>query len=388
MDSKKLKAIIIIIFILIIISIIGLVLLLTLKKQKEDPQNIGLAPEFIENYMEENPSLVTQNSTKTMFYSVQNCITNVEEVTASEVYLVESYQINKTYGEMYIAYALVEGKDSYYIINIDNTNKAFEIQKIEKNLYEKMRAGQIEQQYLEKKEIKQTANNEFSLFKVTDSNMSEVYLNRINSLILYAPETLYNQLDEEYKKERFHSQYSEFVEYCNLKKEQIETSSITSYQTEKVEDKKQYVCNDNYNNIYKIIEQDTINYTVMLDNYTIKTAEFKQKYEASENKIKAVTNLDQFIRMVNGKDYKNLYQLLDDTFKQNNFSTEQAFVSYMEQNFFDYNIPSLQNVEENSNNTFVYTITIKDKDSTSARSMNKTVVIRILEDTNFVMSFN
>ena len=79
MDSKKLKAIIIIIFILIIISIIGLVLLLTLKKQKEDSQNIGLAPEFIENYMEENLSLVTQNSTKTMFYSVQNCITNVEK---------------------------------------------------------------------------------------------------------------------------------------------------------------------------------------------------------------------------------------------------------------------------------------------------------------------
>lgn len=128
-------------------------------------------------------------------------------------------------------------------------------------------------------------------------------------------------------------------------------------------------------------------YDVMLDTYTIDRQEFVQEYEKSDDKKKVMMNIDKFIKMLNSHDYSNLYAILDEDFKTNYFRNEDDFVNYVKENFFDINKVEYSNFSE-MGNTYIYEITITNVKDESEEQKKKTIIMKLLEGTDFVMSFN
>ena len=148
-----------------------------------------------------------------------------------------------------------------------------------------------------------------------------------------------------------------------------------------------YIIKDNYNNYYVILEKGFLDYTIMLDNYTVLDNDYIQKYNSLDNKSKAHTNIDMFIKMINTKDYQHAYEKLDNTFRANNFGTIENFIEYIKNNFYDNNILTVDGVEQ-KNDVYILNVTLSSNTSSIAEEMKKSFVIKLGENTDFTMSFN
>ena len=130
-----------------------------------------------------------------------------------------------------------------------------------------------------------------------------------------------------------------------------------------------------------------MNYTVLLDTYTIDIPEFTEKYNKSNNSEKAGMNVQKILDSLNDKDYKYAYSKLDETFKQNNFKTLEEFTTYWNKNTYEHNTMTFDNYQ-NSGDLHIYTVTIKDKDNEASPAITKNFIVKLTEGTDFVMSFN
>ena len=93
----------------------------------------------------------------------------------------------------------------------------------------------------------------------------------------------------------------------------------------------EYVCRDKYQNLYIFRAKNPLDYTVLLDTYTITTDNFKTTYDKSSEEYKVAMNIDKWIQMINSRDYTSAYNCLDETFRNNNFGSEEAFEKYMKE---------------------------------------------------------
>ena len=78
--------------------------------------------------------------------------------------------------------------------------------------------------------------------------------------------------------------------------------------------------------------------------------------------------------------------VINEVFKQNNFSSEEAFKEYMQNTYYRYNKISLGEFSDENNGTYVYRTIVSNKlNEEEEKEMN---IIMILKDeTNFEMSF-
>ncbi len=103
-----------------------------------------------------------------------------------------------------------------------------------------------------------------------------------------------------------------------------------------------------------------MNYTVIIDTYTIDIPEFLDKYNKGTPQEKVLLNLNKFMQSINNKDYKFAYSLLADGFKQNNFQTLDKFEGYIKTNFFDKNTFDYKKFGDSANTYYTYEVEIKD----------------------------
>ena len=127
-----------------------------------------------------------------------------------------------------------------------------------------------------------------------------------------------------------------------------------------------------------------MNFTVILDTYTIDLPEFTEKYTKASDEEKVLLNIQKCFTAINDKDYRYVYNKLDNTFKANNFKTLADFEKYINANFFEKNKKSASNARKQSE-VYLYDIKISNIDGTS--SITKTFVMQLKENTDFVMSF-
>ena len=148
----------------------------------------------------------------------------------------------------------------------------------------------------------------------------------------------------------------------------------------------EYIIVDNFDNYYTIKENGIMDYTILLDNYTIKTEEFITTYNKASDAKKVATDIEIFIKMINNKDYKNAYECLSSEFKQNYFKTIDEFKNYVQKNFYDTNYITIKNVQTKSN---VYTCTanIKSGVGVAADDMDKNFIIKLNPNAEFELSF-
>lgn len=239
------------------------------------------------------------------------------------------------------------------------------------------------------KEIKPNEFNSFELQDMTDEKVILKYLEHFKKLTLEYPQIIYeNYFDEEYREKRF-GNYENYQKYILDNMEELRYVQITKYLAEIGEDNNTYYVGiDQYENVYVFTASAPLQYKLKLDNYTIPTDTFKKEYENSQAENKVKMNVDKFIQMINRHDYISSYACLADSFKENNFSTQDEFEIYIKNNLFRYNKFEFENVEDKDNNIYACTMKITDLQDQNANAKVMNIIMKLNGDMNFEMSFS
>ena len=229
-------------------------------------------------------------------------------------------------------------------------------------------------------------NNSYSIINIDDKTMANTYFVNYKSEILYNIQNSYNLLDKEYKEKRF-SSFSDYSQYIENNIEKIKKANLTKYSVNKYDDYNLYTCIDQYNNYYIFIETAIMEYTVMLDDYTIDTEEYINNYNLASVKEKNELNIKRFIRMINNKDYKSAYDCLSNGFKENYFKTVTEFKNYIDNTFYNYN-SVIFDTFSTEGDIGIYKINISGVQDDRDVTITKTIIMKLNTGTNFEMSFD
>lgn len=212
------------------------------------------------------------------------------------------------------------------------------------------------------------------------------YYNNYNYYLFKYPEKSYELLDKDYREKKF-GDLSSFMEYTTKNKDIIISNTIESYKTEVNDETTIYICKEKNGNYFIINEKEVMDYTVILDTYTIDLPEFIETYSSASDQEKVILNINKFKQALNDKDYKYTYNCLSDGFKGNYFATLEDFENYINQNWYNGNFEVEYGTFEEDSGLFKYTITIVNKENTE-ESFEKTIIMKLNDGTDFEMSFN
>ena len=218
---------------------------------------------------------------------------------------------------------------------------------------------------------------------ITVEDIPAEYMNLYKRLALGSPERMYELLDEQYKVAKF-GNLEEFKKYVEENKSKIKNIKLQKYQVTTYDDYLRYICMDKNKNYYVFKQNEILqDYSVMLDMYTVDIEEFTEKYNNSVENEKVKLNIQKIKNAIENADYKYVYSKLNDTFKSNNFKTQEIFENYVKNNF-DEDDKISYNSFEIINNLCVYDATI----TRGSKTVGINIVMQLKEGTDFVFSFS
>lgn len=270
----------------------------------------------------------------------------------------------------------------YVIVNIDNTNNTFSIEPINSEEISNINDFKFESTL---NTIEKNYSNTYLNNNMSDEDISKEKFNNFKLLILRKSEDLFNLLNEEYRNKKF-GDYNGFSQYIDSNYDRLRTINLSMYQVTEEDGYKQYVLLDQDDRYYIFKETSENKEEIFLDTYTVDLPEFLDRYNGADDEYKVGYNVEKFITAINDGDYKYAYNLLDETFRRNNYPSQGDFENFVKTNFFENNEIQHNNVEKQGNQ-FVYGITIINKDNEAERK-NITVIMELGEETDFVMSFS
>ena len=266
-----------------------------------------------------------------------------------------------------------------FLLNIDGRKITFEIEPLENKSIENIDVQEISNI---NKEINLNDYNQADLaIGIDDKEVLNFYYKQFILKMVNDTQSAYDLLDKDYKEKRF-GDYTNFQEYINFNKQDLESSFIMKYKIEEFDDYKEYLCVDNYGNYYIFKETTPMEYTVLLDQYTINDKIFTDEYNKKEDNIKAQMNLNKFEQMLNRQDFTSAYNVLNKDFKAKYFETEDKFKQYVLENWFKYNKFDYEEVSENKIKT-----SITNRLNTGEESKTKRFRVDI-EKNEFYISFD
>lgn len=205
--------------------------------------------------------------------------------------------------------------------------------------------------------------------------------------MVYDTEYAYSLLDNEYREKRFNS-YEKFESYVKDNLEEIEKSILRKYNIKEFEEYNEYVCRDNYNNYYIFKETEPMNYTVLLDQYTIEDKVFIEEYNKEEDNMKAQMNLELFKQMLNRKDFNSAYNVLNEDFKKKYFETEEGFEKYISENLFEFCEFTYVDFSLDEGKYKIKTEIKNSASNSNEENIVKRFKVELLEEKNFLVSFD
>lgn len=325
------------------------------------------------NYIKENNETAINELGGNSIYLITN---NVKYVV-KQAYVTQNQYMSKyyTYGTLTIANGnyTAQTQEIYMILYLTAENKGYKLQTISKEEY--LNRTALEQN--DTIEIQEGTYNKFEYEYIDNVKQMEIYLEDYSFQIFNNTENSYNLLNTEYKEKRF-KDLQAFVQFLNEKQGQLHNIKINQYTVDEENQNKIYKGTDQNGNYYEIIEKSYMNYEIILDNYTM----LDYSNDSDENKIKL--SAEKFILMLNSADYTNAYNLLEPSFKQINFPTEQDFINYVKNNFYARNIVASKDLSEDG----ICTVTIKDSISTQANKIQKQFKVIMGEGMSFTIEFN
>lgn len=326
-------------------------------------------------------------------YISQNNITtqNLQEFveTKEEQLIFVPIEMKKLADEnisTFVTYGIVENlnyelnDEVTLIVNIDFNNRTFSIEPTTQNYDE---ITNIDQNMTS---IEQNDNNQYSIPTLNNENIVRDHINQYKRLVLAVPEVIYEKFDETYRNERFGS-LENFQNYISKNADEIKSISLDEYLVNTYEGYTQYIGRDKYDNVYIFNENSVLDFTIQLDTYTILTDNFKTTYDEGNDMQKVRMNIDRWVEMINNRDYHTAYKYLDETFRNNNFGSEEAFEQYMRENFPLHYKLQVGNFEE-TNQTYTQYIVLTDITEESDEQIENTIIMQLKDDYDFVMSFS
>lgn len=233
---------------------------------------------------------------------------------------------------------------------------------------------------------KTIARNEYNGFKEIQKTQSEMvaeYVARMRMDLQYDVENMYNQLDKQYAQARFGS-LEAFKAYVENNKQELMKITPAKYKIDQTDDYTQYTILTPDEDYYIFRETAVMEYSVILDTYSIDLPEFLEKYNKATEQEKVAMNISKFVEAINKKDYQYAYSKLADSFKDNYFKTQASFEQYIKTQYYNKNQITFGGFN-NQANTYTYTTTITNKETKQTKNQN--FVVRLKEGTDFEMSF-
>lgn len=334
-----------------------------------------------ENYMKE------YNVTDDIIYNNFVKFSN-KKIRINNIYVCEQNLRIKTY--FVYASDIETNNELKLVINTDDSNCTFNIM-----LEDYFNKNNISEENIEEKkininieEIEENNYNKYEYYTISDKDYTLNIYQDYMDIIKYNPEKAYEILDNEYKQKRFYNldKFNEFIEQNDFSNGEYE---ITKYKLNKKDNYTEYICIDQYGNYYIFKDKGVMDYTVMLDTYTIDSDEFNNKYNNGSEQLKVGMNLEKIFQALNRKDYNYIYEKLDDNFKQNNFPTLTDFETYAKSTFFDINKIEYGDFEEKSG-VYVYKISLSDatESANEEKKVMKNFIVKLEDNNDFKMAFN
>lgn len=341
-----------------------------------DAIKMGGAVEVI-SYLDEN--YIQQNN-----LTEENILTNIEQ--GYDFIATEMYEKRDKTLYSFIVKGVVDddiyNQQKYYIVDLDLSNSTYKITPLYNNNYTSIEQIQ-EREKLEK--IEQNNFNKFEFLRLSEDEIYSKYANYFINLLKNNSLEAYNMLDEQYREMRFMDDYNRFSNYINLmngnNKLDTEIKEISKY------DNGGYIIKTKNDNRYIINASYPMELTVQLDEYTIITDSFKESYSSASDIKRLSTNIDKIMKMINNYDYENLYNLLDESYKANNFSNINDFINYIGEKFYNSNYYEIISINQDEELNTLEVKVYKDGSANSEYNINKIVVI-LGETTNFKFYFN
>lgn len=265
------------------------------------------------------------------------------------------------------------------IVYIDYINKTFIIEPIKED-YEKI--DKIE----EVPNIKEGKNNLYDTMDVNVENTISEYFDIYKELALAKPEIAYEKLDKEYREKKFGT-LENFKKYIEKNHDKIFTLRLKRYLVNNYDDYTQYVGQDVNGKDYIFNEKSAVDYSMILDTYTIDLPRFTEKYNKANDEQKVGYNVERFISAINDGDYRFAYNLLDEEYKKNNIPTQEEFEAYVKNNMYENNKVEHGEIDKQGNN-FIHEIKLKDANDEQSQEKSMTIIMQLKEGSDFVMSFS
>lgn len=331
-----------------------------------------------ENYINKN-NINTEN-----FYNYIDLMNYGYNVIPAEIRVRYDEYITNYIVSVYIENLQTnEISKQFYIIRVDSNNSTFSVEPVTEGVdnIDDISVDVVNNQ------IQNHIYNRFNITTTSTEDLIREYMNNFIRLMINYPEIAYeNYINTEYRDLRFVN-LEEFEKYVSSNKEEINEITPTRYLLEYEDKCKKYVVMDQYDNMYEFYETSTLSYTVRLDTYTIISDKFKETYDSSDNQYKVAMNIDKWVQMLNNRDYKAAYSLLDETFRNNNWASEEEFEQYMKENFpLHYNVEYTTFREENS--TYIQEIIFSDITGESDETKTINIIMQLKDNYEFVMSFS
>ena len=321
--------------------------------------------------------------------TVENVYDYVKDVNENITFVPLDMRISQGQNvDKFLVYGNIVYMDSqdlekvYVIVNIDNTNNTFSIEPINSEEISNINDFKFESTL---NTIEKNYSNTYLNNNMSDEDISKEKFNNFKLLILRKSEDLFNLLNEEYRNKKF-GDYNGFSQYIDSNYDRLRTINLSMYLVTEEDGYKQYVLLDQDDRYYIFKETSENKEEIFLDTYTVDLPEFLDRYNGADDEYKVGYNVEKFISAINDGDYKYAYNLLDETFRRNNYPSQGDFENFVKTNFFENNEIQHNNVEKQGNQ-FVYGITIINKDNEAERK-NITVIMELGEETDFVMSFS
>ena len=272
------------------------------------------------------------------------------------------------------------------MVKLDALNKSFKVflQDYIDEYYKDMQLGKELEIDVEDK-IERNDVNIYDYNIITDETYVTDLFTKYKNEILFDSENAYYHLNEEYRNKRFGS-LENFKLYLNENISKNVKMKINKFQKNVYQEYTEYVCIDNNGEYYIFNEISTMNYNLILDTYTIDLPNFIEKYDNANEELKVALNIEKIISSINEKDYKYIYNKLDDEFKNNYFNSYDTFVDFVNNNFYDNNDVEYKEFTD-VGNVYMYKIIVKNVENADDNS-NFTIIMKLLDNRDFVMSFN
>lgn len=236
--------------------------------------------------------------------------------------------------------------------------------------------------------IKSIDTNEYNIYDIPN-NSDQMYIQELfqeyKGYLENDYERAYNMLYNDYKQKRFNNLES-FKNYIDNNLSHILEMELSKYKINNYDDYTEYICINEYGDYFIFRETAVMDYTVILDTYTIDLPEVIQKYNNGNEQVKVGMNIEKIIAALNSKDYNFVYDKLDESFKNSKFNSIEKFEEYMKRELYETNqVEYIKFSKEGS--TFIYELNIEEFNN-NTNSKNVTVIMKLLEGTNFIMSFS